>query len=485
MGVRRSTYFAFGSRHASVLTSFVAIAVIARLLTPEEIGVFTVSAAFVTLSQILRDFGIGSYLIQARELDRKHIRAAMGIGLLIGIGLAATICLLAVPLAGFYGQPGVATVLYILSGTFVLMPVNGVGLALLKRELKFGMALWLEAASNLVWAISAIILAYHGESYRSLAWGTVAGAIAMLLMLVALRRELVMVRPSFVGWRAVVGFGSVVALTNLIAQIGLLSPAIVMGRLLGFSDVAFFNRGNSITRIFRDTVESGARMIALPAFSDQMRRGSFDRDGYLYATTLITGVSWPFFCGLALTAYPTVRILFGDQWDAAVPVVQLLSVANLLNALVILAPSVIVALGAIKLSLYREIVVQGLRVGLVIACAFDSFEAVAAAQIAVYAATLVINEILLRRLVGLTVRDLMRAVMPSLVLTAISAAGPLVVALLFPATPSYLWPPFLAAIGTGAAGWLAAAFVIDHPVAGEIALLLRKLRSLRASPGRA
>jgi O-antigen/teichoic acid export membrane protein len=216
-----------------------------------------------------------------------------------------------------------------------------------------------------------------------------------------------------------------------------------------------------------------------------MRRGSFDRDGYLYATTLITGVSWPFFCGLALTAYPTVRILFGDQWDAAVPVVQLLSVANLLNALVILAPSVIVALGAIKLSLYREIVVQGLRVGLVIACAFDSFEAVAAAQIAVYAATLVINEILLRRLVGLTVRDLMRAVMPSLVLTAISAAGPLVVALLFPATPSYLWPPFLAAIGTGAAGWLAAAFVIDHPVAGEIALLLRKLRSLRASPGRA
>ena len=84
MSVRRSTYFAFGSRYANILINFVAIVVIARLLTPDEIGVFAVSAAFVTLIQVFRDFGIGNYLIQERTLDRAHVRTAMGIGLLIG-----------------------------------------------------------------------------------------------------------------------------------------------------------------------------------------------------------------------------------------------------------------------------------------------------------------------------------------------------------------------------------------------------------------
>ena len=481
MSIRRSSYLAFGSRHVSVMTSFIASAIIARLLTPDEIGVFTVSTAFVTLSQILRDFGIGSYLIQAPQLDIRRMRAAMGVALLIGVLLAGLICLVAQPLAAFYGRAGVATVLYILSGTFLLMPVTGIGFALLRRDLAFGAAFWFETISNLAWAAAAIALAYLGFSYRSLAWGSLVGVAFQLAMFLVLRPDLILFRPSLVGWRDVVSFGSLVAVTNLIAQIGVLSPAIVMGRLLGFSDVAFYNRGHSLTRIFRDTVENGARMIALPAFAAQLRQGAFRKDGYLYATTLITGISWPFFCTLALMAYPTVRILFGDQWDAAVPVVQLLAVANLLNALVILAPNVMIAVGAVKLSLYREIAVQGLRIGLVVLCAFHSFEAVAAAQIVVFGATLAINEVLLHRLVGLTLRDMVHATLPSLAVTAASVVGPAAVAILYPPTATFLWPPFIIATSTAVIGWLVAAVAIGHPVAAELTLLLRKARSLRAS----
>ena len=485
MSVRRSTYFAFGARYTNILVNFVAAVVIARLLTPAEIGVFAVSAAFVTLSQVVRDFGIGNYLIQERELDQARTRTAMGIALLIGAGLALLMVALAWPIASFYREPGMVDVLFILSANFLLTPFNAVGLALLKREMSFGTVFWFELAGNLAWAAVAIALALTGEGYRSLAWGSLAGAVFTLTVFLIARRDLVLLRPSLVEWRRVSGFGSINTAANLAAQIGVLSPAFVMGRLLGFADVAFYNRGHGLTRMFRDTIESGAQSVALPAFAARRRKGAFDKRGYLYATALITGISWPFFCLLGLMAWPILRILYGDQWDAAVPVVQFLALGNIINALTLLAGHVMIAVGAVKLVLYKEIGIQSLRIVLTVACSFHSFEAVAAAQVVVYLAALAINHTILNRLVGITTADLAGAVGQSLAVTISSAAGPVLVAVLMPASPGWVWPPLLLAALGSAIGWLAAVVAVDHPARNEIAILLRKTRSVAASPRRA
>ena len=392
---------------------------------------------------------------------------------------------LAHPIAAFYDEPGVTDVLYILAFNFLLTPPNAVGLALLKRDLRFGTVFWFEMAGNLSWAVVAISLAYAGESYRGLAWGSLAGAAFMLAAFLVARPDLVLVRPSLVTWRRVAGFGSINTAANVVTQIGVLSPAIIMGRLLGFSDVAFYNRGNSLTRMFRDTIESGARSVALPAFSAQLRHGDFNTRGYLYATTLITGISWPFFCLLGLMAYPIMRILYGDQWDAAVPVVQFLALCNVINALTVLAGHVMIAVGAVKLLLYKEIAIQGLRIVLTVLCSFHSFEAVAAAQIVVYLAALWINHTLLHRLVGLTAPDVARAAGRSLFVTMASAIAPALVAVLLPPSATLLWPPLLLATAGAVVGWLAAIFVFDHPARNEISILFRKTRSFVALPRRA
>lgn len=482
MGVRRSTYFAFGTRHANVLIHFVGTMAIARLLTPDEIGVFAVAAAIVAVSQILRDFGVGSYLIQSKQLDAPHIRSALGVGLLIGCGLALLLCLLAKPIADFYRQPGVATVLYILSVSFVLMPVQAVGLALLRRNLQFGTLFWFENVSSAAWAATAIAMAAFGFGYRSLAWSSLAQGLTMLVLFLAIRRELVLHRPSLARWRDVAGFGSQITIANVITQLGQLAPALAMGRLLGFGAVAFYNRANSVTRMFRDTCERGARSIALPAFAQQRRDGTFDKQAYLHATTLITGISWPFFCGLALTAYPLVRILFGDQWDAAVPALRLLAVSNLITALFVLSGEALIATGAVSCVLRRALIIQSFRIILVVGCALYSLYAVAAAQIVVNVLAVAVNLHYLNRVIGLNFGDLVRTSRPSAGVTAFSIIGPGLVALVWPAAPGFLWPPLLLAVATGGIGWIGGVWAFGHPIREEIVILIRKTRSLVPVP---
>jgi O-antigen/teichoic acid export membrane protein len=484
MSVRRSSYLAFASRYSSMFINFAGTVVVARLLTPAEIGVFTVSVAFVTLSQVLRDFGVANYLIQERDLDRSRIRTAMGIGLMTGATLALLIAGLAWPISRFYGEPGMVQVLYILCFTFLLTPPSSIGIAQLRRNFQFGTAFWFETASNLAWAVTAIVLTYFGASYRSLAWASLTSSIVMLALFLVLRPQLVLILPSLAHWRRVLRYGSFDTAANVVAQIGVLSPAMIMGRFLGFSDVAFYNRGNSLTKMFRDTIESGTRVVALPAFAAQLRQGPFNKESYLYATTLITGISWPFFSLLGLMAYPINRILFGYQWDSAVPVIEYLAIANIINGMTILAGPVMIAVGAVQFTFYREVIIQGVRFALVVLCSFHSVEAVAAAQIVVYLVGFTINHAFLNRLVGLTLADLARAVARSAIVTVGSAVGPVLVTIFFAPTPDRIWQPVLLAVATSALGWLAAVFAVDHPARNEISILFKKTKSFALSPHR-
>ena len=84
---RRAVYLSAVARYSDMIVQFVSVMVIARLLTPEEIGIFSISLAVIALAQTLREFGLGAYVVQERELDRP-IRSAFGVALVLAWAIA-------------------------------------------------------------------------------------------------------------------------------------------------------------------------------------------------------------------------------------------------------------------------------------------------------------------------------------------------------------------------------------------------------------
>ena len=78
--VRKALLFSFAERYLAIVIGLASNLVIARLLTPLEIGVYSVSLAVISIAQVLRDFGVAGYLVQERELNEDHIRTALGLG---------------------------------------------------------------------------------------------------------------------------------------------------------------------------------------------------------------------------------------------------------------------------------------------------------------------------------------------------------------------------------------------------------------------
>src|SRR5678815_5173054 len=124
--VRKSLSLGFAQTYSAMIFQFVASMLIARLLVPHDLGIFSVAAVLVGLAQTVRAFGVPTYIVQEKELTEERIRSAMGVAILVGWVLAGVVALVSVPAALFYREPGVRDVMLVLALNFLLMPFGSV-----------------------------------------------------------------------------------------------------------------------------------------------------------------------------------------------------------------------------------------------------------------------------------------------------------------------------------------------------------------------
>src|SRR4051794_10079354 len=203
---RRAVYISAVARYSDMIVQFVSVMLIARLLTPEEIGVFSISVAVIALAQTLREFGLGAYVVQERELDRSHIRSAFGVALVLAWTIALLITAASGPLAIFYGREGIRDVLLVLALTFLISPIGLPAQAMLIRELQFGKLYLVQLVSSAVQVTASITLATLGFSYLSMAWASLIGGVAGIAVLSFLKPHLVFMTPSLAAGRRLAAF---------------------------------------------------------------------------------------------------------------------------------------------------------------------------------------------------------------------------------------------------------------------------------------
>lgn len=355
---RRAVYLSAVARYSDMIVQFVSVMVIARLLTPEEIGIFSISIAVIALAQTLREFGLGAYVVQERELDRARIRSAFGVALVLAWTIALLIVVASGPVADFYDRDGIRDVLLILALTFLISPLGLPAQAMLIRELQFGKLYLVQLVTSSVQVAAGITLALLGFSYLSMAWASLVGGLAGIAVLSVLKPDLVFMMPSLKEWRRIAAFGGFSSRANLVGTIGVNMAELIIGRMLGFSAVAYYSRAMGLLNIFRMTVQATVLSVALPAFADQYRAGIDMRPDYGRAAALMTGLAWPFYGMLALLAQPVIRLLYGRQWDEAVVIAQILCVGGAVMAVVILGGPLLTAIGQVRANLWREIAIQ-------------------------------------------------------------------------------------------------------------------------------
>jgi len=475
--IRKAVIFSSITRYSVMLIGLVSMMVVARLLTPDEIGTFAIASGIVMLISEFRILGAGAYLVRETELSPAKVRAALGLTILISWGLGLIIILAAPLAADFYEIPPVVTVFRILSVTFFLAPFISVPSALFSRHLKFNLLFRMQFAGSLMALVVTLSLIYAGQSFYSLAWGQVAGALTKFLIVNVLLRPSAMVYiPSFTGIRVIASLGVFNSVAGILRKASVVLPDMVIGKMGTTFEVAMFSRGMGFTQFVSETLMRGVSPVALPYLSGARREGADVRFAYQRASVLLGGLVWPVLVVGSLASLPAIRLLFGNQWDAAAPLVAWLALWAALRSVHWFSNDVLVAMHREKIMVIKDLFVFTLLLIGVILAYPGGLERIAQVFMVVGFFEVLLITWLLRTCIGLQPMAFVRAWVPNLVVAMGCALMTLAVRQWLDFDQAPAWQPAAALALIFPLFWLFLLYLLGHPLFKEFQGILRSLR---------
>lgn len=471
---RRSFLASFAEKYTLLVLNTVGAMVLARLLTPAEVGLYAIGAVLAGLVQVLRDFGVGSYLIQEPQLTSEKLRAALTVNLLVGWTLAAAVFGMSGPVAAFYHEPRLQTVVQLLSINFLLLPFSALALPCLRRQLRFAAIFVINVSQTTAQLGCAVWFAWRGFGHLSLVWGAVAGTVAALVASLCCRPRALPWLPGRRGVGAIWRFGAVNTGGTVIDEAGVAAPDLIIGKLLGVAEVGLFGKAMGVINVFNQLVTAAVSPVIFPLFAAQARAGTDLRAIYLRTASDVTALAWPFFGFVALLAPAIVRALYGGQWDAAVPLIRVICCGSALYSMFSMARYLFVAIGEVGAQARLDATAVPVRVAALLLAAPFGLEPVAWAVVvgAVFRSWLTFR--VLHRLNGVSAGPLLVAVRKSAAVAAISLAGPALVLHWCVG----LGPQLLAGAASALSLWLAAVLWLDHDLAPECRRAGEKFKAL-------
>jgi O-antigen/teichoic acid export membrane protein len=468
--VRRAVAFSFLDSYLGIALNLVSFTLLARLLTPKQVGLYSVALAIIGVTQVIRDFGLVSFIIQKKDLTDEHIGTAWGMSLILG-GSLFVLMQAAAPLIGaFYADPEITTIVRIVTLGFLLLPFNSVCMAMMRRDMQFPLLMRINLSGAFMSAVVTLTLAWLGWGALSQAIGAVAvhvvAAIGVWLTGTSARLQ----RPNLRHWREILHFGGPITFANVITSITVDINDLVVGKLLGFKSVALVSRAQGLMNLFHRDFMNAVRSVAYPAYSQANRTTGALEEKYIASLAAVTAVAWPFYGFAALFSLEVLRLMFGPQWDASAPLVPLFCAAGACSVLVSLIPPLMLAAGQSKLVATAELIFQPVKALFLTAVVFyfRDLHVFALAFLGTAMLQVPLLYTVKQRCLPTAASPLARALSTNLLLAALTLAPAWAITLwLRPAGQGLPLPLFFACVGVTFVTWAVLLWALKHPLYQE------------------
>lgn len=463
MGIKRSLGISFVTQYAELIINFVGVMILARIITSEEVGIYSVAAFLMALLHVFRDFGVAKYIISEDNLTPQKIRSALGVAAILAWAVALVLFVNRGPLSRFYDEPQIRDILTVMSVSFAVTPIGSVLIALFRREMQLKKVAIVRIGSTLIQTACTIVLALYGFGALSMAWSNLVGILAFGVIAALLRNPGTPLLPSFRKMREILRFGSVASLGSLMSTAGNNSPDVIIGKAISLEATGYFSRANGLVQIFSKLILGTVLPLVLPYFANLRREKGDIVKAYHLAIANLTALAWPFFVVMAIMAPTIVRTLYGPNWDTSIPLVRLLCMAGIVSVLASLANEVMIANGQIKTVTKLQLLSHPVRMLSILVASQFGLVQVAIAAILAETVTLSITSLFLYRTTRIGLVGVLRASMRSSVITACSVVGPVLVMNCIAERDHPLLVLAVGGIGA-AAGWLLGVYLSGHPI---------------------
>ncbi len=327
-----SGFWLLGLRLAERVLGLARMVVLARLLVPDDFGLFGIALLAMSVLEALSGTGFNEAIIHRQGRSEDYLGTAWTVHITRGFLLAAAMFVSAPWVAAFFGEPASEPLLRALSANLVLSGLTNISVVLFQRDLDFRKLATLSACGALVDVIVSVIAAVALRSAWALVYGVLAGNLVRLFLSFVVAP---VVRPGFHAgrFRDLAGFGGWVWGANLLHFLANQGDDVVVGRMLGAPALGLYRMAYAYAGLPATEITHVVSRVTFPAYARLCEDPVALRTGHLRALRATALVSAPLAVGIGVMAPSFVRLILQPEWEPMVVPLQILAGWGLIRSL--------------------------------------------------------------------------------------------------------------------------------------------------------
>ena len=474
MSVRRNLAWVGLSQALFFVLSFGNSVIIARILGPYELGIYTIALATVGLIGTLQAFGLFGFIVREKLMTSDLQATTFTINAALQIVLSALIVLVST-LGGFIlHEQGVRKVMLVLAIAPIINGLQFLPEANLQRNARFKPLSIISTGKTVISQGLAVILALKGLSYMSLAYSQLAASVFSVVAINIVGKEYISFRVRFSDWRRVSSFGVQMFLIGGVTSISTRATDFILGKMLGLGALGLYSRATSLNGLLWDNIHLVTGKVLFVDMASQKRAGDSLRNSYIKINDVNTVLLWPAFAGLAIVSGPFILAVYGAKWVSAAHPLCLITIGSMIFVSQSMSWDLFIIAGKTKTQTKIEYVRMLISVGLFFVGSLFSLSAAAASRV-VFA--LITNSLYRPHVNDITDTawvDFKRIFARNGLITLGAITPSAIVMAAYHASERAPLPYVGASILLGMLLWIALLIATRHPLRDEITFLLRR-----------
>ena len=313
------------AKYSSIIISLIVMAVLARLLHPDDFGVIAVATVIINFFNIFTNIGFSSAIIQNKELTSRDINNIYMFTIWLGILLSILFFLSAWSIASYYNDERLISICQLLSISLFFSAIAIVPNTLFYKNKKFKFIAYRTFLIQLIIGIFSIIAALSGVGLYTLIIQPILSSI--LIFCVSLKKY-----PQKIQW--VIGIKSVKKIWNysiyqfLFNVVNYFTRNLdkrLIGKYMGMNPLGYYEKSYRLMMLPLQNITYVITPVMHPILSDyqnDMKKLAYSHERI---TRLLAFIGFPLSLALFFCSEELVLCIFGNQWLPSIPVFKILS----------------------------------------------------------------------------------------------------------------------------------------------------------------
>ncbi|HBN06313.1 MAG TPA: hypothetical protein DD434_11090 [Bacteroidales bacterium] len=311
------------------ILEIVSFSIMSRLLTQEDFGYYAAIIAVSVVFSALSDSGIGSALIQRKEIDKEFINNAFTLSLLFGLLASILLCSFSGLLVKYIADETMRIPLMLFSLTLLFSSITSINISLMYRKLQFFKVGLIRLISLIITTMIAVILALKGFGFYAILTKAILSIIITFILTYFASGVKYRLAFNFSVYKKIFGFSGWLMASSFFRLLSDQIDRLLMTKLFSLNTLGLYTRPKEFITQISEKFCSIFDSALFPVLSSIQDENEKLKSSYLYAIYYMNIIGLLLSFALLFNSELIIRIFLGENWMNVNSLFQVLSISSL------------------------------------------------------------------------------------------------------------------------------------------------------------